>query len=429
MNDIFRDFLRPRIRSQLLALENRGDVTLNEPRFLRLRESVDRIRAGLISAVNFHNSGMSRNVVFKPIGDACNIRCSYCPTRNVDIGRLAEFAAIERILLNSIQGTAKEVDITIHGGEPLLVGKSRMRQILVSIESLREQLAIAGRTYIQTNGTLLDREWAELFKAHSVGVGVSIDGSQSAHDLHRVDRHGKGTFTSVMKGLSALSQAEIIPGILFVLPDEPYLWPDVLDVIKSGLYSHIDLEIKYAKCGSSYAREYGERLGELFECWLECRLPLSFSPNLFQSILDKIVLDGGSLCWVTGTCDRHVGVNQNGVLTPCCDRLTGNAKYSFGSLHETKIEDLLNSPKAIEFYQNASAMHEDCQQCNFRSVCNGGCVYYRIDGSGSAAGKDPLCSTYKVFFAHVANAIDRYIGEFGPSEQARAVSAVDQVGA
>ena len=46
---------------------------------------------------------------------------------------------------------------------------------------------------IQTNGTLLDDEWAAFFREHGFLVGISIDGPREIHDTYRVNKGGKGT--------------------------------------------------------------------------------------------------------------------------------------------------------------------------------------------------------------------------------------------
>src|SRR5262249_5815175 len=57
---------------------------------------------------------------------------------------------------------------------------------------------------IQTNGTLLDAEWASFFRKHDFLVGLSIDGPREIHDTYRVNKGGKGSFDEVMRGLETL---------------------------------------------------------------------------------------------------------------------------------------------------------------------------------------------------------------------------------
>jgi hypothetical protein len=67
---------------------------------------------------------------------------------------------------------------------------------------------------IQTNGVLIDEEWAEFFKANDVLVGLSVDGPKELHDRYRVDKRGLGSFDRVMAGFEHLKQAEVDVNVL-----------------------------------------------------------------------------------------------------------------------------------------------------------------------------------------------------------------------
>jgi uncharacterized protein len=62
---------------------------------------------------------------------------------------------------------------------------------------------------IQTNGVLLDDEWAAFFKKNEFLVGISIDGPREMHDAYRVDKGGEPTFDRVIKGLGYLQKHEV----------------------------------------------------------------------------------------------------------------------------------------------------------------------------------------------------------------------------
>ena len=46
---------------------------------------------------------------------------------------------------------------------------------------------------IQTNGLLLDSQWAAFFRENHFLVGLSLDGMKDTHDLYRLDAQGQGT--------------------------------------------------------------------------------------------------------------------------------------------------------------------------------------------------------------------------------------------
>src|SRR4051794_40145660 len=101
-----------------------------------------------------------------------------------------------------------EVMIAWQGGEPTLMGLEFFRR---SVELADQYLKPGQRAVytIQTNGTLLDEEWAAFFKANHFLVGISIDGSRELHDTYRVNKGGRGSFDQVIRGLECLKAAEV----------------------------------------------------------------------------------------------------------------------------------------------------------------------------------------------------------------------------
>ena len=96
-----------------------------------------------------------------------------------------------------------EVTIAWQGGEPTLMGIEFFRR---SVELAERYLRPgSGPCYtIQTNGTLIDAEWAAFFKANDFLVGISIDGPREIHDTYRVSKGGARHLRQVMGGLGHL---------------------------------------------------------------------------------------------------------------------------------------------------------------------------------------------------------------------------------
>ena len=62
---------------------------------------------------------------------------------------------------------------------------------------------------IQTNGVLLDDDWAAFFKENNFLVGISLDGPPHLHDIYRVDKGSQPTHARVLKGLDFLKKHKV----------------------------------------------------------------------------------------------------------------------------------------------------------------------------------------------------------------------------
>jgi uncharacterized protein len=93
------------------------------------------------------------------------------------------------------------------GGEPTLLGVDYFRNLV----EIQKKYANGKRIQnaFQTNGVLLNDEWAALFRANEFLIGLSIDGPRELHDIYRVDKGGQPTFDRVMRGLETLKRNNI----------------------------------------------------------------------------------------------------------------------------------------------------------------------------------------------------------------------------
>ena len=148
--------------------------------------------------------------MIKPTGSVCNLDCKYCfylekeklyPERKRNYRMSDEM--LERFIKQHI--AAQEVDEVIfawQGGEPTLMGLPFYRRAI----ELQQRYA-AGKTIVntfQTNGILIDDQWAEFFRANQFLVGISIDGDAALHDEWRVTRSGKATHAKVEQAIQCL---------------------------------------------------------------------------------------------------------------------------------------------------------------------------------------------------------------------------------
>jgi uncharacterized protein len=101
-----------------------------------------------------------------------------------------------------------EVQVAWQGGEPTMMGVDFFRR---SVELADRYLQPGQRAVytIQTNGTLLDEEWAGFFSENEFLVGISIDGPRELHDAYRLNKGGKGSFDQAIRGLGHLRAADV----------------------------------------------------------------------------------------------------------------------------------------------------------------------------------------------------------------------------
>lgn len=108
---------------------------------------------------------MAFNIMIKPAGSLCNLDCKYCyylDKAEIYGGkepRMTE-AMLEKVVQEYISANGvPEVTFNWHGGEPLVLGLDFYRKALEFEKKYADGKVI--HNTIQTNGTLLNREWRD----------------------------------------------------------------------------------------------------------------------------------------------------------------------------------------------------------------------------------------------------------------------------
>lgn len=145
----------------------------------------------------------------------CNLNCTYCYVYNRGDDSWAErpnlisdevaVALAGRIREQCATYSLDEFVIELHGGEPLLLGKRRMRHL---VELLRRECAgVHLKVIMQTNGLLLDHQWLELFDELGITFGLSLDGPAALADRFRVRLDGRGSTEELLAKVHTLRAA------------------------------------------------------------------------------------------------------------------------------------------------------------------------------------------------------------------------------
>ncbi len=89
--------------------------------------------------------------------------------------------------------------------EPTLLGLDFFRKV-IELEKKHAKPGQKIQNDLQTNGVLLDEEWAEFLKANRFLVGLSIDGPREIHDHYRVTKGNQPTFDKVFAAAKMLQR-------------------------------------------------------------------------------------------------------------------------------------------------------------------------------------------------------------------------------
>jgi uncharacterized protein len=324
-----------------------------------------------------------------------------------------------------------EVAIAWQGGEPTLMGVDFFRR---SVELAEVYLQPGQRaTYtIQTNGTLLDEEWAAFFKDNDFLVGISIDGPRELHDTYRVNKGGKGSFDQVMHGLSFLNDAGVEWNALTTvhaangdrgrevyrfLRDEcgarfiqfiPIIERVAADQAEDGTVpwkSWRDRPL-YVQEGevvtgrSVSPAQYGRFLVDVFEEWVRRDVGEVYV-QMFDVALANWVGESPGLCVHSETCGLALALEHTGDLYSC-DHFV-EPRYLLGNIKERHMLELVSSPEQTRFgLDKRDTLPQYCLDCDVRFACHGGCPKDRfVRTPYGEPGLNYLCAGFKEFFHHV----------------------------
>ncbi len=351
----------------------------------------------------------------KPIGAVCNLDCGYCYyLEKKDLyphGSAMRMAddLLESYIVQHIEAAPREsILFSWHGGEPTVLGLDYFRRIV----ELQRKHRPAGREIlngIQTNGTLLDKDWCRFLAAEKFYVGLSIDGPKEFHDHYRVTKGQKATHKEVLQAFRMLQQHRVSCDVLCVVHHHNVKHPTtVYRFFKEIGVEYLQfLPLVQRKAGHGVSPEtvpaeaYGTFLCTVFNEWIKHDIGRIGVQNFDEAARPFLGMEH-AICVSRETCGDVVVVEHNGDFYTC-DHFV-NRENRLGNIRETRLVDLLESPALKEFgRKKRDALPRYCRECEVLALCNGGCPKDRfIRTPDGEEGLNYLCAGLKLFYSYSA---------------------------
>lgn len=401
------------------------------------------------SLLGNNGRGLGRfHCLIKPVGSACNLKCSYCFYLGKESlpdgpgkGRMSE-KVLEEVIAQYIGGVSgNEVVFSWQGGEPTLMGLEFFRKA-VALQRKHARPGLRVDNDLQTNGTLLDGAWCEFLKQNRFLVGLSIDGPREVHDCYRSTRGGQPTFDAVVNAARLLRQhgvpfntltcihhlnarrpldvyrflrreldSRYIQFIPIVEPQgfertAPKQWPAKAKTSNGGAPIDADFAEPTLTEWSVKPEDWGYFLCKTFDEWLNRDYGKVYV-NHFESLVSQQLGLGSQVCVYGEICGKAVAVEHDGSVYACDHYVY--PQYRLGNVQDAPLEQMVFCRGQVQFgYGKSESLPQYCRQCPFLNDCWGECPKNRIlRAPGGEPGLNYLCAGFKRYFAHALPHVKR----------------------
>jgi uncharacterized protein len=317
-------------------------------------------------------------------------------------------SAAARIAEHAVSHQLPGVKIVLHGGEPLLIGKERMRDLLDVLDCQITPVTSMD-VRVHTNGLLLDERWCALFGEHGVKVGVSLDGDRAANDRHRKYADGRSSHSQVRKALELLRRPEhrhLYAGILCTVDvgNDPIA---VYEALLAEEPARLDLLLPHATWSNppprpgGLAQPYADWLIQIYRRWISDGRPVPI--RFFDSLMSAA---SGGPSW-----SEVVGLEPVDLLVVDTDgswEQPDSLKTAYHGAPATgfdvfshPVDEVTRQPGFVTRLGGLAALSAACRSCSVVRICGGGLYAHRYRAENGFDNPTVYCADMKALISHM----------------------------
>jgi uncharacterized protein len=339
----------------------------------------------------------------------CNLACTYCFAGEKDRRRMSEHT-LDRALALAFADDQPEVRVSFFGGEPTLEW-DRIVEATGKAEGLAQGTGKSLQLCMTTNATRIDRARAAFVKAHGFYVGVSIDGTEAAHDATRRKRGGQSSFSHTLAGLTALLFEGVALETISVIDPANVAWLGESVRFLAGLgVARLALNPRFSgewteAALAAWERGY-EAAAELFVERAERGEPVHINV-LTDKMLAHVKggLQPGDRCHAGR---GSIAVAPSGNIYPCA-RMVGEDHGEAEGIVLGHVDGGLDAGRCAVFFamhapaETPEAVHEGCGGCGIKKRCMSSCACVNREETGEVGVVGGLTCWHEQMAARIAD--------------------------
>lgn len=348
------------------------------------------------------------SVILKLPGEVCNLNCHYCYEKRKPS---PEFQMLSDNLLREFFRKAgdRPLSIELHGGEPLIIGYDNMRKLLRECQKYKGPLGVV----LQTNATLLNQNWLDLFKEEwpEIEISTSIDGPLNT-TIHRVDYQDNLVHSKIEKVFELFQKNNLKVGVICTVTRAALnkssdilqyfmRFKDCLSLLKLNPCFDFNVKSKISLGNRKSFQRYNpdskgvpgwgitpnEFLGFLKDFFTEWVTQEHYMDLLVEPYLSVIRVIGGkksNFCiYDQQKCSSMLTLYPDGRLSSCDELSMPYSMLSRNIFELDTLEDVIYFQTNKSLHKDLNDILKDCSNCNYKDYCNGGCLATRKRYKGS----------------------------------------------
>lgn len=345
----------------------------------------------------------------------CNVNCEYCFEDKTD----------DRMSLNQLSDVMRKVfdhmdvsrisALTIHwqGGEIMTMPIPWFEDAYDLIQNEASRRGKFVEHGLQSNMVGYHSRWNDLIKRM---FGNTVGTSMDYPNVHRKLFNGSSTdYTRIWKyNVQAAMSAGIGIGVIAV-PNQA-----TLDAGAEAVYSYFvdDVGVNSFQVNTPFPGGEGNdtkkslgleinQLGQFFSDLTDEWFNRGYNNGVSVGPVDELVkkFTDGNAClpciWQSNCADEFISIDARGFVAQCDCWVTSYPEYFFGNIYETTslTRMLAESNARRKFVERPGVViPKDCIECDYLSLCHGGCPVRTFTFSGTMFEKDPYCGVYLAMF-------------------------------